>query len=319
MFDVSKHTHQINLWISLSQFQPTYSASLAELNYECDVIEERVYIQDENETHVIHPDVVLTDSTEKRHSLVVDCKSKSIDDEQMQRYLKLNEDAEQLVIQGKIQNIDQADISSETVFSSFFDLSKKEVPNDIALVYFNLDPYSGLAIYTQDKNDKYNGNEFTDDRINNILPINLHPSQPLPTSHYPFDVYEADKESMVSSALGSIISLAMKEGEFSIEDILNRTHPYWNKLGDGKQDELKKRIKTIYLELLNAGLDEYLEKIAGTKGREWKRTSATIQAVHQKTDFYVDEVLQNLPQSRLDDPWTTDIDSTEDKSEADDD
>jgi len=215
MLDVSSHTHQINLWISLSKFEPTYSETFAEINYECDVIEDRVYIHDEEGTDVIHPDVILTDSDESNHSLVVDCKSESTDPDQLRRYLKINENEDQLVIQGLVNDIEAGNISTDVVLSSFSDLSEDEIPEEIALIYFNLDPYSGFAIYDR------SGHKFDDERVNAVLPINVHPDEPLPTSHYPFDIYEADKESMVSSVLTSVISLAMQEGDFSIDDILS--------------------------------------------------------------------------------------------------
>jgi len=309
MLDVSSHTHQINLWISLSKFEPTYSQTFVELGYECDVIEDRVYVHDDEGTDVIHPDVILTEPDKKEHSLIVDCKSVRIKPDQIRRYLRSDEYEDQLVIQGLVQDIESKNISAEPVLSSFSDLTDENLPSDIALIYFDSDPHSGFAIYD------CSGHRFDDERINDILPINVHPDQPLPTSYYPFDVYEGDKEAMVSSVFSSVISLAIQEGEFSIEDILDRSHPYWNKLGDDKQDQLIEHVKTVYYELLHAGLEEYLDKIAGTEGREWKRTSATIQAVHRETDYYVNKVMDKLPQARLDHyTWSPNT-----ESEADDD
>jgi hypothetical protein len=67
------------------------------------------------------------------------------------------------------------------------------------------------------------------------------------------------------------------------------------------------RVGRVQDELISAGLEEYLEKISGTQGAEWKVTSKTIQAVQDNTDYYVDRVLDNLPQTRLDsDAWSPD-------------
>lgn len=313
MFEVSWHTHQINLWIALTQFQPTFSASLDELGYECDIIEERLYLYNSDGEKVIHPDVVLT-SNENDHALVVDCKSAEVDFDQIQRYLRLDGDEDQLVIQGLVDEVEPESLSAETILSSFSDLSENEIPEEIALVHFDVDPTSGVAIWNLE------GYSFDNSRLNSTFPINAHPGEPLPTSHYPFDIYEGDKEAMVAGVFSSVVSLAMKQGEYSIEDVLKQAHPYWDKLGESKQEALLERTEVIHLELLDAGLDEYLEKIAGTQGREWRRTSATIQAVHRETDFYVEQVIEDLPQTRLDQhPWGVESSEEEEESEADDD
>ena len=306
MLDVSSHTHQINLWISLSTPQTTYSDTLASSGYECDVIEDQMYIYDDDDTEIIHPDVVLTDSTERDHSLVVDCKSNSIDADQIRRYLRLDEFEDQLITQGLVSDISTTDLTSEAVLSSFDDLSTHDIPGEIAIVHFENNPYGSFLISNPSPHD------FDDDRLNRALPINVSPSQPLPTGLYPFDIYEADKEALVASILSSILSLSIQEGEFSIEDILDRSHPYWDKLGDDKKEELYRRVEIVYYELLNLGLDEYLEKVAGTQGSKWRQTSATIQAVQDRTDYYVNRVLDNLPQARLDsNAWSTDVDEGE--------
>ncbi|WP_139326645.1 hypothetical protein [Natrinema saccharevitans] len=308
MRELSWHTHQINLWIALSKFQPTFSTTLGEIGYECDVIEERLYLHDGDGNDIIHPDVVLTES-EDSHSLVVDCKSEEVDPDQLRRYLRLNENEDQLVIQGLVNDVESDNLTADTVLSSFSELSGEDVLDEFAIVHFDQDPYSGLAIWNLD------GHEFEDKDVKEQFPINIKPSEPLPTGHYPFDIYEADKEAMVSNIFSTVISLSMKEGELSIDDILDHSHPYWDKLGQGKRDELRDRVEIIYLELLNSGLNEYLEKIAGTEGREWRRTSKTIQAVQRETDYYVNEVLEELPQARLDhDAWSSES-SDEDNEE----
>lgn len=299
MLDLSWHTHQINLWIALSGFETTFSTTLAEIGYECDVIEEKLYLENDTGEETIHPDVVLTSASEE-HSLVIDCKAERVDSEQLRRYLAIEDKQEQLVVQGLVSDVAATSLTSETLLSSFSELSSDDFPDGIGVVHFDQDPYSGLAIWNLDKYP------LSHQDTSDVFPINVDPDQPLPVHHYPFDVYEADKEAMVSNVFSAVMSLAMNEGEFSIEDILERSHPYWDKIGGDKQEELTERVNTIYYELLEAGLEEYLEKISGTQGKEWKRTSATIQAVHGETDYYVSQVMDELPQARLDHyAWTT--------------
>jgi hypothetical protein len=308
MLDLSWHTHQINLWIALSNFEPTFSTTLAELGYECDVIEHKLYLENGTGEETIHPDVVLTSASEE-HALVIDCKAEKVDSDQLGRYLDIDGEQEQLVVQGLVRDVAASSVTSETLLSSFSKLSSDDIPDEIGVVHFDQDPYSGLAIWNLDKHPL--NHEPTSD----LFPINVNPDQPLPTHYYPFDVYEADKEAMVSSVFSAVMSLAMDKGEFSIEEILNKSHPYWDKVGDDKQEELAEGVNTIYLELLEAGLDEYLEKISGTQGKEWKRTSATIQAIHGETEYYVSRVVDELPQARLDHyAWTTES-SQEEKDE----
>lgn len=299
MLDRSWHTHQINLWIALSRFEPTFSNTLSELGYECDVIEDRLYIHDGDGNDIICPDVILTSDVDE-HSLVIDCKSEEVDSDQLERYLRLYDREEQLVVQGLVREIDSETLSIDTVLSSFSNLSEKPIQNEFSIVHFDLAPYSGLSIWNA---EEY---QFNSESVSESFPINVHPEQPLPTGHYPYDIYEGDKEAMISIVLSTIISLTMKEGEFSIEDILKQSHPYWNTLGENKKSELYDRVEIIFHELRRLGLDDYIEKIAGTEGREWQRTSKTIQAINRRTDFYVSRVIDELPQARLDhDAWST--------------
>jgi hypothetical protein len=305
MYDLSWHTHQINLWIALSGFEPTFSATLGEIGYECDVIEEQLYLHDEDGNETIHPDIVLTNASDD-HSLVVDCKSADVEADQLRRYLALDGNEEQLILQGLVQDVAPNDLVVDETLSSFADLTDSEVPTDFAVVHFDHDATSGLAIWNPDSH------RFANDTTREHFPINVDPSTPLPTGHYPYDIYEADKESMVADVLTTVVSLAMTEGEYSIDDILTQSHPYWDKLGSGKRDDLRARVEVIHLELIEAGLDEYLERIAGTQGSEWRRTSRTIQAIHDRTEFYVERVLEELPQARLDhDAWASDNDDGE--------
>jgi hypothetical protein len=307
--DRASHTHQINLWIALSQFEPSFTATLGQLGYECDVIEDQFFITDAEGTQIIHPDVILTNVNEE-HSLVVDCKSTCLDGEQLSRYLALNDNQDQLVLQGVIDGISAEAISARVTLSSFDDLTEQEVPTDMTVIHFDHDPYSGLAIWNP---GPY---EFTHTPTADLFPINVKPGEPLPTGYYPFDVYEADKEAMVSSILNSIISLSMKHGEYSFEELLDQAHPYWDKIGSDKQAELLERTERIHTELLQAGLDEYVEKIAGTSGQEWGQVSATMQAIQERTDYYVNRVLNQLPQSRLDsDTWRSSEDGGDDEND----
>ena len=166
--DRSAHTHQINLWIALTRFEPSFTGSLSNLDYTCDVIEDQFYITNAKGEQIIHPDVVLT-SVDEEHSLVVDCKSTKLDAEQLMRYLSLGDHEEQLVIQDVVDGVSAGAISSEVTLSSFDDLTTQDVPTEIAVVHFKQSPYSGLAIWNPDPN------EFSNRPTAERFPINVDP------------------------------------------------------------------------------------------------------------------------------------------------
>ncbi|MCL9818372.1 hypothetical protein [Natronocalculus amylovorans] len=314
MHDLDPHTQQINLWIALSGFEPTFSGTLGKVGYGCTVIEDEFYILDEEGEDVINPDLILSSESEE-HALLIECKSLKINSDQIQRYLRVEGNESNIVLQGLINNISASDISAEVLLSSFDDLSGKDIPEEISIVHFRRDPGSGLSVWNLDEN------KIKEPSASAVFPINHHPNEPLPSGHYPFDIYESDKEAMVSAVFSSVISLAVQEGEIKLDDVLDRTHPYWDKIGDAKQKELSDRVERTFLELRKAGLDQYLKKIAGTNGKEWKVVSRTIQAVKDRTDFYIERTIAELPQARLDhDAWSANDtnDSDEDIGVAED-
>ncbi|WP_231183087.1 hypothetical protein [Haladaptatus sp. DYF46] len=309
MRELDPHTHQINLWIALSGFEPTFSGTLGEVGYECTIIEDEFYILDEDGEDIINPDLILS-SENAEHALLIECKSLGVKSDQIRRYLRVEGNEENIALQGLVNSITAEDLSAEVLLSSFKNLSEIEIPDDIALIHFKNSSGSGLSIWNLE------GHPITEITASNAFPINVKPDEPLPTGHYPFDIYEADKEAMVSSVFSSVVSLAVQEGEFDIDDILNRAHPYWDKIGDDKQKEIYDRVERTFLELRRAGLDQYLDKIAGTNGQEWKVVSKTIQAVGSRTEYYVERVMEELPQARLDhDAWSTNSDSDSDDSQ----
>jgi hypothetical protein len=277
-----------------------FSGTLLELGYEADVIEEKVFLQTEEGEEVVHPDIILT-SPSQEHSLIIDVKSTKIDKDQLERYLILEDNEKQLFLQGLIEDTSIQDLRTDITLSSFTDLCNAGIPSSIAVVHFDISPSSGLFI----KNCK--DNKITNEDTADAFPINVHPEYPLPTGHYPFDIAEGDQEEMVSTVFMTVMELSIKSGEFTIEDVAKNSHPYWEVIGDGKQDELKQRVEKVFLELIDAGLEDHLEKIAGTQGQRWKTTSKTFQAIQRRIDYYVQEVTDQLPQARLNsDAWSAD-------------
>jgi len=290
MYDLSDHTVQMNAWIALTRSDPTFSHTLAELDYECDIVEPPIFISD----HDVRPDVVLT-SPPQSHSLLVDCKSSTVEEDQLERYQSLGGREDALISQGVVSDVTVENLNAEVTLSSFEDLSKRDIPSVFALVQFQHDPGSGFSVWN------LGGYEFEFEPLRDVFPINGAPSEPLPVSYYPYDIYEEDRRSFVRHVLQSVISLAVKEGKFSAKAVVQDSHRYWEALSNQKQEELVRRAKQTIYELYEAGLDDHIEVIAGTDGAEWKRISKGIQAVNDKTDYYVDRVTEALDQKTLGD------------------
>lgn len=291
MYELSNHTVQMNAWIALTRADPTFSHSLVELEYVTDIIEPPVNVGDD----LLAPDIVLT-SVAHEHSVVVDCKSNTIDLDQHDRYLQLDDREDLLVAQGVVEDVPADELDAELCFSSFSDLSSHDGLSEVfALVHFQHSPSSGFVVWNLD------GYEFEFDKLRGVFPINSEPGGRLPLSYYPYDDYEEDRRSMVTHILQSVISLAVKQGEFSVEEVVSHSHPYWDSLSSQKQEDLINRGRQIIYELNEAGLDDHIAVIAGTDGLEWKRISKSIQAVSDKTDYYVDRVTEALDQRTFDD------------------
>lgn len=290
MYELSNHTVQMNAWIGLTRGDPTFSHTLVELGYVCDIIEPPVDIGDD----LLYPDIVLT-SEDHDHSVIVDCKSNTIDADQHDKYLRLDGREDLLVSQGVVEDVPADDLTAELCFSSLSDLSAHGISTVFALIQFEHSPSSGFVVWNLE------GYEFKFEKLREIFPINSDPGQRLPVSYYPYDVYRDDRRQLVTHILQSVISLAVTQGEFSVEEVVSHSHPHWKALSGDKQEDLVNRGRQTIYELNEAGLDDHISVIAGTDGMEWKRISRSIQAVSDKTDYYVDRVTEALDQQTFDD------------------
>lgn len=285
MYNISNHTAQINGWISLTLEDIGLSDSLYDLGYYCDVIEHQFYLGDD----VLHPDVILT-STERNHSVVTECKSRRIDQGQMDRYKGLDDVPEALVSRGVVSGIDSNDLTIDIVVSSLTDLTdvRDQLPDDFVIVQFEHAPYSGYVIRV--KND----DGFSDDELDQKFPINSDPGEYLPTEFYPFDIYEEDREAMVSAVLQSVIHFSITEGNFTSKDIMRDAHLFWDQMGDKKQTELIKLCDEIIKRLSYEGMNEYIEKVAESEENEWRGLSKSIQAIQNRSDEFVRRTVEKL-------------------------
>lgn len=288
---LSDHTLQINLWIALTSGDPTFSRTLDRLDYDCVVIEQPLF---SGETKV-RPDVLIS-SSDLNHAVLIDCKSNSIDQDQLKRYHKMANREEVLVQQAGVADTAVEDLFSEAALSSFTDLSERDdVPERFAVVYFERSPGNSVTIWNPDEN------AFELAELADAFPINQEPRGQIPTRYYPFSDLEDDRKALVSKILQSVISLATKQGEFSVEEVMKNAHPFWKTLSNDQRDRLLRRGKLAVEELYDAGMEEHIESIAGSDKREWKSISPSIRAIQDRTEYYIDRVTDALDQQTLGD------------------
>lgn len=291
MAQLSDHTLQINLWIALTSGDPTFSRTLDSLDYDCVIMEQPLFSGDTK----VRPDVIVS-SPNLNHAVLVDCKSNTIDQDQLERYGEMANREEVLIQQAGVTDVAVEDLFSEAALSSFTDLSEREeVSGAFAVVYFERSPGNSVTIWNPDEN------EFKLDELADAFPLNQEPKSRIPTRYYPFSDLEEDRRALVSKVLQSVISLATKQGEFSVEEVMKDAHPFWGTLSNDQREHLLRRGALAVEELYDAGMQEHIEAIAGSDKREWKSVSPSIRAIQDSTEYYINRVTDALDQQTLGD------------------
>lgn len=269
MYNISTHTTQINGWIMLTLDLDFTSHALSDLNYVVDLIEHEMEIPG----RIIKPDVLLTSSSENQ-SVIADCKSETITEQQSQNY-KYAEGNPGTVLRATdlATDIDRPEYKVEACYSSFSDLTSNEIlsSGDFTFVHFE-HTTSGVFIR--------NPIQFADDNLSSIFPFNMDPDKNLPTEYYPFDIeHREDYQEFVSALIQSLIYNAANNSVFDVEEALRDAHPYWKHIGDEKQQRFIEEAEKIMYKLKSEDVSDYIEKIAGTDGEYivHHRTASALQ------------------------------------------
>ncbi|WP_347877808.1 hypothetical protein [Halobacterium sp. R2-5] len=293
MENVSNHTLQINAWIGLCQLDRTFPDSLRNLGYTVDIIDPDFV----HEGTKVNPDLILT-SRAHNHSIVIDCKSKTLDEEQNEKYEAIHHSPTFLLTRGVVSSAESTeDYDAEFAYSSFADLSVNPFlpDNDFAVVHFDEDANQYIVRTIEDY-------EFNLDELQSTFPI-FTGTRRLPTEYYPFDVgtNEDDYRQFTISILQSTVHVALAQDTFDVDDLLEDAHPLWVDLDANLKNELRSHTKTILSEYQQQGLDEHIQKIQAGSTDEWKVVSKSLQALQRKVDEFVDDVQTKLEQTSLDD------------------
>ena len=293
MENLSDHTLQINAWIGLCQLDSTFPDALRNLGYTVDIIDPSFV----HEGDSVNPDLILT-SRAHNHSIIIDCKSYFIKEEQNQKYESIHHSPEFLLTRGIVSAADATeDFDAEFAYSSFEDLAENpHLPeNDFAVVQYDEDA-NQYIIRTLD-NYEFNLVDLQDE-----FPIFTN-TRRLPTDYFPFDVGTGDDDyrQFTISILQSTVHVALEQDTFNADDLLEDAHPLWVDLDTNLKNELRAHTETIIMEYQRQGLDEHIEKVQAGSKDEWKVVSKSLQALQRKVDRFVDDVQEKLEQTSLDD------------------
>ena len=293
MNNLSDHTLQINAWIGLCQLDRTFPDALRNLGYTVDIIDPSFV----HEGDSVNPDLILT-SRAHNHSIVIDCKSYFIKDEQNEKYESIHHSPEVLLTRGIVSVADATeDFEAEFAYSSFEDLAENpHLPeNDFAVVQFDEDANQYIIQTLEDY-------EFNLADLQDEFPIFTH-TRRLPTDYFPFDVGTGDDDyrQFTISILQSTVHVALGQDTFDADDLLEDAHPLWVDLDANVKNELRAHTETILMEYQRQGLDEHIEKVQAGNKDEWKVVSKSLQALQRKVDEFVDDVQERLEQTSLND------------------
>lgn len=295
MENVSDHTLQINAWIALCQIDRTFPNTLRRLGYTTDIIDPK-FVHEGNE---VNPDLILT-SRGHNHSIIIDCKSKTLKEHQNERYEAVHESPSFLLSRGIVSSAEPTeDYDAEFAYSSFEDLSSNPLlpNNDFAVVHFD-DDANQFIIRTLD------GYEFDFEDLQEKFPIQTE-TRRIPTDYFPFDVGtgEDDYRQFTVSILQSTVHVALKQDKFDVDDLLEDAHPLWVDLDTQLKTELRTHAKKIIAEYQSSGLDEHIQKVQASSKDEWRVVSKSLQALQRKVDEFVEDVQSELEQTTLDGDW----------------
>lgn len=292
MYSVSNHTAQINCWIALTKTRDEYSHSLAGIGYECDFIEGTLNVEGE----VSNPDIVLT-SSRKDHSVAIECKGDGIDEDQFDRYQLLISNPESLLNASRFEeDLSISEFESEICYSSFVDLSNRRafLTNNAAFVHFQRTT-SGIFLT--------NLHEFESNRLSEAFPINMDPDEEIPIEYYPFDIENKDDyREFVSAIIQAILRTSIRDGVFDVGPVLDEAHPYWDYIGENKQEKFKKEAKKVLEKLKHEDLFEFIENIADSDS-EWKVHHKTADAIQERLNDpeFVEKVAKVVDQTTVTD------------------
>ncbi|OUJ18904.1 PD-(DE)xK superfamily endonuclease [Methanonatronarchaeum thermophilum] len=292
MMNISDNTLQINAWIGLCHRDSKFPNPLRNLKYSTDNIEPSFYANGKK----INPDIILT-SKKFNHSIIIDAKSKTLKEDQLEKYRTLKDSPQPLHQRGKVEIINPNHFSVDVGLSSCKQdlINKPQIKDSLTIVRFEEEKGKISKIKT------FEGNNFEDEKLKKVFPIDLDEDRKVPTEYYPFGSQPEDEKQLIISVLTSILSITMEKGKDKVEvdTILEDCHPFWERVDESMKKELRSKVSKILNKLSKEKLDETLEKVSGTTKTEWKVVARSLQSFQNKCQHLIDEIKDEIKQTTM--------------------
>ena len=252
---LSNHTLLMNIIIGLTNIKH-WGTKFQDLKYTVVAIEPIIPLEDSKNSN---PDIILY-SPAYKHALILDCKSKTLKEEQTQKYINLRYNPNKLITYGHISN--ETEITGDISFISFHNLENYDLilSNSIPVLYA-IKIEEGAIKEIQRKGD-FNFNE-----LNDIFPIPINSR--IPYFIYPFDT--DDTNEFKDYILQKLILYAYKDKQsFTIDELLEDIfEELWsgNIIHHKKKKEFKNKARDILKILREGALKNYLSNKKVSKSK----------------------------------------------------
>lgn len=268
------HTLLINYAIDLCSGNKKSYSQLDDLDYTVQIIEHEI---NTSKGFNVKPDIIKV-SKKCNHVLLIECKSGTINEDQISRYKTMTEN----------------DLNSSLQLNNMqpkFDFCIVAVSNTVSS---NID----LPILVYSNNSIHKINCFKLSPLEQIFEHDIDLSQRIPSlSYYPFSVND-DNKIILTKVLQGMISYYLKkrlrntslDSVFNDDDFLSTLHPFWKSFSDRHKKELKSRIKNLFRTFVksNSDIEVYLKKL---NSGNYKLTSKFTEKCY--------EILDNIPSNTL--------------------
>jgi len=251
---LSDHTLLINIVIGLVNIKH-WNTAFRDLKYEVVAIEPIIPLENSKNSN---PDIILYSQLYK-HAIILDCKSKTLKEEQTQKYLKLKETPNKLITYGYVSN--ETDIMCDISFISFHNLENHEVVKSNSIPIMKVIRNERII----EKICKHGNFDFV--KLNEIFPIQINSY--IPYFIYPFDIEDMDK--FRDHILQKLLVYAYKDRlSFTIDELLlDIFGELWsnNIIHNEKKREFKNKARDILKLLRDTSLKNYLTNARHSKSK----------------------------------------------------
>ncbi|MCQ6254741.1 hypothetical protein [Methanocaldococcus sp.] len=257
MGELSDHTKLMNIVLALSSEKiQGWPNEFWKVGYNKIYIEPNIRISfNGRDNKTSNPDILLF-SSEYKHFVIIDCKSRTLKDEQTQKYIELKKNPKIIPAYVPISVSNPQNIISDCSFVSFYE----DICNNSLVISENI-PI--LHVIKQNDSEivekiELKVGHFQNSKLNSVFPISIN--APIPNHLYPFDIHKEDWPAFVEYVLRELIRFAINNQKFNEEMLLKNAHKYWDYIDSDKKKSLKKRVRYILVKLRDGKLKNYLKK-----------------------------------------------------------